>query len=149
MKVKFFVKLDYDEAQNFRQRNEDYQFLLDLLLSKVTWSKKYYKHLDQLVKLNDRHIEEGSIYMKLCKIFGTFFLRVKLTKSDTSMIDKNKTNSKLKFYNSNRDIFLRYFDSIQQYQALIDAGNWKKIEQIISENSDFDFDKWTKNSLIN
>lgn len=44
---------------------------------------------------------------------------------------------KAKFYNHNKDIFLKYFDSIEQYNALIMAGNFKKMEQIINENTNF------------
>lgn len=39
--------------------------------------------------------------------------------------------SKKKFYQNNQDKFLRYFDSANQYQALILAGNFGKIEEII------------------
>ena len=48
---------------------------------------------------------------------------------------------------SNRDVFLRYFDSDKQYQALIDAGAFKKLESIIKEKSEFDyfeFEVWVK-----
>jgi len=45
--------------------------------------------------------------------------------------------SKAKFYRTNRDIFLRYFDSLEQYEALINAGNFEKLEGIIGENSNF------------
>lgn len=41
--------------------------------------------------------------------------------------------SKAKFYRTNRDIFLRYFESLEQYEALILAGNFKKMELIIKE----------------
>lgn len=41
--------------------------------------------------------------------------------------------SKAKFYRINRDIFLRYFESLEQYEALILAGNFKKMELIIKE----------------
>lgn len=39
--------------------------------------------------------------------------------------------SKAKFYTHNADIFLRYFDSAEQYRALILAGNFGKIDEII------------------
>jgi hypothetical protein len=39
--------------------------------------------------------------------------------------------SKAKFYYHNRDIFLKYFDSEEQYKALILARNFKRIEEII------------------
>ncbi len=41
--------------------------------------------------------------------------------------------SKAKFYRTNRDIFLRYFESLEQYEALILAGNFKKMDEIIKE----------------
>lgn len=51
--------------------------------------------------------------------------------------------SKAKFYRTNRDIFLRYFYSNPYlYEALILAGNFKKMEQIIKENSTFKFDEF-------
>ena len=43
------------------------------------------------------------------------------------------TNSKLKFYARNESVFLKYFGDSQRYRALIQAGNWKKIEDIIEE----------------
>jgi hypothetical protein len=42
--------------------------------------------------------------------------------------------SKAKFYTHNTDIFLKYFDSEEQYRALILAGNFGKIEEIIKLN---------------
>lgn len=50
--------------------------------------------------------------------------------------------SKAKFYSYNQGAFLRYFDNEQQYNALILAGNFKKIEQTIKENSTFKFDEF-------
>lgn len=44
--------------------------------------------------------------------------------------------SKAKFYRTNRDIFLRYFESLEQYEALIAAGNFKKMELIIKEGKE-------------
>jgi hypothetical protein len=35
------------------------------------------------------------------------------------------------------DIFLKYFESVQQYDALILAGNFEKLEGIIKEQSNF------------
>lgn len=49
--------------------------------------------------------------------------------------------SNAKFYHHNRDIFIKYFDSIKQYQDLIEAGNFKKMNDIIKEKTDFTFDK--------
>ena len=49
--------------------------------------------------------------------------------------------SNAKFYHHNRDIFIKYFESIEQYQNLIEAGNFKKMNDIIREKTDFTFDK--------
>lgn len=46
---------------------------------------------------------------------------------------REESASKAKFYRTNRDIFLRYFESLEQYEALIAAGNFKKMELIIKE----------------
>ncbi len=53
--------------------------------------------------------------------------------------------SKAKLYRQNRDIFLKYFDSIEQYEALISAGNFKKIDEIIKKNSSFNLDEFINN----
>ena len=55
----------------------------------------------------------------------------------------NKTINAInaKFYHHNRDIFIKYFESIEQYQNLIEAGNFKKMNDIIKEKTDFTFDK--------
>lgn len=50
--------------------------------------------------------------------------------------------SKKKFYQNNQDKFLRYFDSANQYQALILAGKFGKIEEIIKANSSFDLESF-------
>ena len=52
--------------------------------------------------------------------------------------------SKAKFYHHNRDIFIKYFESIEQYQNLIEAGNFKKIQEIIRENTDFNINNLNK-----
>jgi len=44
---------------------------------------------------------------------------------------------KAKFYHHNRDIFIKYFDSIEQYNSLITSGKFDKLEQIINEKSNF------------
>ena len=44
--------------------------------------------------------------------------------------------SKAKFYHHNRDIFLKYFESVQQYNALISAGNFDKMQLIIKNKGD-------------
>lgn len=45
--------------------------------------------------------------------------------------------SKRKFYMNNRNVFLRYFFNYENpelhYQAMIDAGNFDKLERIITE----------------
>ena len=52
--------------------------------------------------------------------------------------------SKAKFYHHNRDIFIKYFESIEQYQDLIEAGNFKKIQEIIREQTDFNINNLNK-----
>jgi hypothetical protein len=53
-----------------------------------------------------------------------------------------KNESKAKFYSYNQSAFLRHFDNEQQYKALILAGKFEKMEQIIKENSTFKFDEF-------
>jgi hypothetical protein len=53
--------------------------------------------------------------------------------------------SKAKLYHHNRDIFLKYFDSVEQYDSLISAGNFKKIDKIIKQNSSFNLDEFIIN----
>jgi hypothetical protein len=53
--------------------------------------------------------------------------------------------SKAKLYHQNKDIFLKYFDSVEQYEALISAGNFKKIDEIIKQNSSFNLDEFINN----
>lgn len=43
----------------------------------------------------------------------------------------------MKFWINNKDIFLRYFKSEQEYDALIKAGNDKKMQRIVAENTQF------------
>jgi hypothetical protein len=57
--------------------------------------------------------------------------------------------SKAKLYHQNRDIFLKYFDSVEQYEALISAGNFKKIDEIIKKNSSFNLFPFNKNDTKN
>ena len=56
-----------------------------------------------------------------------------------------KLIKKKKFYHDNRDIFLKYFRNVKQYEALILAGNFKKMEEIIKNNSSFNFDEFVIN----
>jgi len=50
-----------------------------------------------------------------------------------------------KFYQGNIDLFLCYFDNEEQYKALIAAGNFKKMQQIIEAKSDFSRDEFINN----
>jgi len=54
-----------------------------------------------------------------------------------NILNKTINESKAKFYHHNRDIFIKYFENIEQYQNLIEAGNFKKIQEIIREQTDF------------
>jgi hypothetical protein len=56
------------------------------------------------------------------------------------MLKISENAAKAKFYRTNRDIFLKYFDSLQQYQSLISAGNFKKMEEIIKSETKFSVD---------
>ena len=58
-----------------------------------------------------------------------------------NILNKTINESNAKFYHHNRDIFIKYFESIEQYQNLIEAGNFKKMNDIIKEKTDFTFDK--------
>jgi len=53
------------------------------------------------------------------------------------LIAQSKENAtKRKFYTNNMDIFLKYFDSKEQYKALILTGNFRKIDEIIKSNKE-------------
>jgi hypothetical protein len=53
------------------------------------------------------------------------------------ILEKTVENaSKAKFYHYNRDIFLKYFESVQQYNTLISAGNFEKMELIIKNKGE-------------
>jgi len=67
-----------------------------------------------------------------------------ISQSIQKLLEKMKQEQKSKFYEHNRDIFLRYFDSLEQYQALICAGNFKKLEGIIKDNSNFSFEEFAE-----
>lgn len=67
--------------------------------------------------------------------------------------DLKQTNeSKRKFWNNNKDIFLRYFDNLCQYEALISAGNFKTMQEIVKSKTTFDenqfFAKIKNNAII-
>ncbi len=68
-----------------------------------------------------------------------------MTHIKTILADIVVNASKAKLYHHNRDIFLKYFDSIEQYEALISAGNFKKIDEIIKQNSSFNLDEFINN----
>ena len=61
-----------------------------------------------------------------------------------NILNKTINASKAKFYHHNRDIFIKYFESIEQYQNLIEAGNFKKIQEIIREQTDFNINNFNK-----
>lgn len=50
--------------------------------------------------------------------------------------------TKANFFRGNQDLFLQYFDSLQQYQALINAGNFQKMQEIIKSKSNFNVEKF-------
>lgn len=54
------------------------------------------------------------------------------------------TNKKQLFYITNKDIFLKYFDSEQQYEAMIRAGNFAKMSETIKANTAFDFEEFVE-----
>lgn len=61
----------------------------------------------------------------------------------SEIMDRIKQHaSKAKFYQTNREIFQRHFQSHEHYTALITAGNFDKMEGIIQENTEFSFDEW-------
>lgn len=55
--------------------------------------------------------------------------------------------TKANFYRGNKDIFLRYFDSPQQYEALILAGNFQKMQEIIKSKSEFCVEKFISEGI--
>jgi hypothetical protein len=60
------------------------------------------------------------------------------------LIAQSKENaSKAKFYRTNRDIFLRYFDSIQQYEAMISAGSFGEMDRVVRCNTEFSVEEFT------
>lgn len=54
-----------------------------------------------------------------------------------AMANTLENSSKAKFFYGNTDKFLQYFDSLQQYEALIRAGRFVKMEEIIKEKTTF------------
>jgi len=68
-----------------------------------------------------------------------------MTNIKESMQKLIEHGTQAKFYQGNREIFLRYFDSLQQYEALIAAGNFKKMEEIIEAKTDFSRDEFINN----
>ena len=65
------------------------------------------------------------------------FWRLKMIPIKTILAKVIENASNAKFYHHNRDIFIKYFESIKQYQDLIETGNFKKIQEIIREQTDF------------
>jgi hypothetical protein len=85
---------------------------------------------------------------------GTFYLTLTANKANSGrqmihikhiLANVVENASKAKLYHQNRDIFLKYFDSVEQYEALISAGNFKKIDEIIKQNSSFNLDEFIIN----
>ena len=72
------------------------------------------------------------------------FWRLKMIHIKTILAKAIENASKAKFYHHNRDIFIKYFESIEQYQNLIEAGNFKKIQEIIREQTDFNINNLNK-----
>ena len=70
------------------------------------------------------------------------FWRLKMIHIKTILAKAIENASKAKFYHHNRDIFIKYFESIEQYQNLIEAGNFKKIQEIIREQTDFNINNF-------
>lgn len=70
------------------------------------------------------------------------FWRLKMTHIKTILAKVIENTTKAKFYHHNRDIFIKYFESIEQYQNLIEAGNFKKIQEIIREKTDFNINNF-------
>jgi len=64
------------------------------------------------------------------------------------LIAQSKENAtKRKFYTNNKEKFLRYFDSSEQYDALIWTGKFGKIEEIIKANTTFDLKTFLSNGF--
>jgi len=70
------------------------------------------------------------------------FWRLKMIPIKTILAKVIENTTKAKFYHHNRDIFIKYFESIEQYQNLIEAGNFKKIQEIIREQTDFNINNF-------
>ena len=68
--------------------------------------------------------------------------RLKMTHIKNILAKVIENASKAKFYHHNRDIFIKYFESIEQYQNLIEAGNFKKIQEIIKKQTDFNINNF-------
>lgn len=52
--------------------------------------------------------------------------------------------SKAKFFNDNASLFLKHFDSLEEYNAFIKAGRFDEMEQIIKNGTSFNYDAWAK-----
>ena len=51
-------------------------------------------------------------------------------------------SSKAKFLRDNENKFVRYFEDSAHYRSLINAGNFKKIEEIVKEKTTFNREQW-------
>lgn len=58
-----------------------------------------------------------------------------------------------KFFQNNKDIFLQYFEDCGQWSAsqvydfMIQAGDFKKMQEVIRSKSSFDFNSWVNNFI--
>lgn len=58
--------------------------------------------------------------------------------------------SKSKFFTHNKSLFLQYFEDSEQftagekYDAMIKAGRFETMEQIIKQGTSFNYDAWAK-----
>ena len=60
---------------------------------------------------------------------------------------KQSSESKKKFWVNNRDLFQRYVGDSQHYDALINAGNFERLEAMRKENSNFNLEAWVRDYL--
>lgn len=66
---------------------------------------------------------------------------------DTLIAQSKENANKAKFYRHNQKSFLKYFDSAAQYEAMIVAGSFVKMERIIKDKTEFDFEVWVRDYL--
>ena len=53
--------------------------------------------------------------------------------------------SRTKYYHNNFSLFIKYFDSEQQYISLINSGNFRKIDEIIKNKTTCNFNEVVNN----